>query len=50
MFNKKFHDFKLIYRQGGRRIERLFQDTLYTNVKRVGNSFPPTVVWRIELV
>lgn len=31
----KFQDFKLVYRQGGRRLERVFTDTLYANVKRV---------------
>ncbi|MFC6674001.1 hypothetical protein [Marinobacterium aestuariivivens] len=45
----KFQDFKLIYNQGGRRLERIFSDTLYANVKRVADSFPPTIVWRIEL-
>ncbi|MCV5117093.1 hypothetical protein OFC47_27110, partial [Escherichia coli] len=44
----KFQDFKLVYRQGGRRLERVFTDTLYANVKRVADSFPPTVLWRIQ--
>jgi hypothetical protein len=44
----KFQDFKLVYRQGGRRLERVFKDTLYANVKRVADSFPPTVLWRIQ--
>ncbi|WP_432348550.1 hypothetical protein [Shewanella oncorhynchi] len=45
--NSKFQNFKLVYRQGGRSLERVFTDTLYVNVKRVADSFPPTVLWRI---
>lgn len=44
---RKFRDYKLVYKKGDKMVERMFEDTLYENVKRVGDSFPRGIFWRI---
>ncbi|EJG0472009.1 hypothetical protein ACN08N_26320 (plasmid) [Photobacterium leiognathi subsp. mandapamensis] len=42
-------NYKLCYKKKGSPnwMARVFNDTLYDNVQRVGNSFPSTFTWMI---